>query len=129
MSESFVSSLPIAELSLLDKMKKKGLPVHFSLEMNRREKAQAQDRFERWENLGDEQRGVIRDRYQLFRNLTPDTRDRIQDTYRRFQRLPPDRRMELRGQFRSLTPDQLRRLRDTRLRPTDQSGAGTVRGR
>jgi hypothetical protein len=72
---------------------------------------------------------VIRDRYQLFRNLTPDTRDRIQDTYRRFQRLPPDRRMELRGQFRSLTPDQLRRLRDTRLRPTDQSGAGTVRGR
>ena len=99
------------------------------LDMSRREQGQAQDRFQQWQNLGDAQRGTIRDRYQLYRNLTPDARDLIQDTYQRFQRLPPDRRMELRGQFRSLTPDQLRRLRDTRLRPTDQSGAGTVRGR
>lgn len=36
MSESFVSSLPIIESSLIDKMRSKGLPVHFSLEITAR---------------------------------------------------------------------------------------------
>ncbi len=81
---------------------------------------------ERWLAMDQNQKRQAHGRFQQWENLPPEARDRIQDTYRRFQRLPPDRRLELQRQFRGLTADQLRRLRDTRLRPNDRPSGGAM---
>jgi hypothetical protein len=83
------------------------------IEMNRRERSAAEDRFMRWQQLSDRQRSEIRDRYASFRQLTPAQRDRLRRAYQNFNRLSPDQRNRLRQQFRDLSLDQRQRaLRD-----------------
>lgn len=103
------------------------------LEMGVRQRDQASSRFERWQSLDANQRARIRDRYQVYRDMTPEDRARVQASYQRYQNLPPDRRQELQRRFRTLTPDQVRALRDTRSRPSnrapDRPGAARGMGR
>ena len=90
------------------------------LEMNRTERRAAEERFTLWQGLDNDRRSQLRQRYETYRNLPTTERDQLRDIYNRFNRLPRDERDALRSQFRQLSPDQLQRLRDRRLRPADR---------
>lgn len=79
------------------------------LEMNRRERIAAEDRFALWRDLTEPQRATIRDRYADFRELNPAQRDRLRSAFRDFNRLTPDQRNRLRQQFRNLSQEQRQR--------------------
>jgi hypothetical protein len=77
----------------------------------------AQDRFEIWRGMSDDERADARVRYQVVRRLPPVDRARLIDVYRRYRVMPPERRRELRQRFRELSPEQRQMLRERRLRP------------
>lgn len=79
------------------------------IEMNRRERVAAEDRFTLWRGLTDRQRATIRERYSDFRELNTAQRERLRRTYQDFNRLTPDQRNRLRQQFRDLSQDQRQR--------------------
>jgi hypothetical protein len=87
------------------------------IEMNRRERTAAQDRFDSWQQLTDRQRTEIRQRYQTFRDLNTTQRDQLRRVYQNFNRLNVDQRNALREQFRNLSQDQRERaLQEQRQR-------------
>jgi hypothetical protein len=79
------------------------------IEMNRRERVAAEDRFALWRGLTDRQRSTIRERYSDFRELNTVQREQLRRTYQNFNRLTPDQRNRLRQQFRDLSLDQRQR--------------------
>jgi hypothetical protein len=70
----------------------------------------AQQRFQQWHQLPQEQRDAIRERWERFKSLPPDKQDAVRQNYHRFQQMPPEQRRALREQWHNATPEQRQQM-------------------
>ena len=70
------------------------------------QRAQAAERFARWQNLQEPQRRELRQRYRWFREQPPERQRQLRRVFQRFRHLPPEERRALMRRFESMTDQQ-----------------------